>query len=144
MRGDLRGRWAGRILDGWTNRGGYRRVRLYAGGLGSDRYVHVLVLEAHVGPRPGERDEIQGCHVDGDPGNAQLINLRWDSLESNYADQVEHGTAAVGERNGRSKLSDDQREAIERSHEHRNDLAKRYGVDERTIRRIRAGRLEKT
>lgn len=142
MRGTQHGRWIGRVIKGWINRGGYRRVRITHDGATFDRYIHTLVLESHVGPRGGAIHEIQACHWDGDPSNAQLENLRWDSLESNYADQVEHGTAAIGERNGRAKLTADEKEAIMRSHDRHTTLARKFGVDERTIRRVRAEGLK--
>lgn len=52
-------------------------------------YVHLLVLEAFVGPRP---DGLEGCHNDGDPTNNRASNLRWDTPSSNQLDRVKHGT----------------------------------------------------
>lgn len=141
MRGTRGGKWIGRLIKGWTTAAGYNRVRLHAGDEWSDCYVHVLVLESHVGDRSGPMHEIQACHIDGSPANNRLDNLRWDSVEANYDDQREHGTAAAGERHGMSKLTDRERESIARSHAHHSVLAKRYGVDESTIRRVRAASL---
>lgn len=45
--------------------------------------VHVLVLEAYVGPRP---PGMFGCHNDDDPFNNHLGNLRWDTPLSNVED----------------------------------------------------------
>ncbi len=50
--------------------------------------VHILVLEAFVGPRPLG---LEGCHDDGDPANNRLTNLRWDTPSSNAVDRVRHG-----------------------------------------------------
>jgi hypothetical protein len=50
--------------------------------------VHVLVLEAFVGPRP---PGMVCCHGDGDPTNNALSNLRWDTPQANHADRVKHG-----------------------------------------------------
>lgn len=141
MRGTRGGKWIGRLLKGWTNDAGYKRVRVSDGNSKSDAYVQTLVLEAHVSERPGAIHEMQACHIDGSPANNRLDNLRWDSPESNYDDQREHGTAATGERHGNSKLTDSEREAIARSHAHHDVLARRYGVDKSTIRRIRAAAL---
>lgn len=58
---------------------------------GSGRHtvgVHVLVLEAFVGPRP---DGLFCCHNDGDPGNNRLENLRWDTRSANNIDILRHG-----------------------------------------------------
>ena len=56
-----------------------------------NRYVHQLVLETFVGPRP-QGPNIDGCHNDGDPLNNNLTNLRWDSTSENMYDKVRHGT----------------------------------------------------
>lgn len=141
MRGTRNGKWIGRLLKGWTNDAGYKRVRVSDGTSKVDAYVQTLVLEAHVSARPGAIHEIQACHNDGSPANNRLDNLRWDSPDSNYDDQREHGTAAIGERNGNAKLTDHEREAIERSREHHDVLALRYHVDKSTIRRIRVEAL---
>jgi hypothetical protein len=138
MIGERRGRWLGRVLAGRVNEGGYRRIGLYENGQRFDRYVHVLVLEAHIGPRPGSHREFQALHWNGKPLDNRIENLRWGTVSENYDDQREHGTAAVGERHGRSQLTDCEREKILRSHEHRDVLAKRYGVTPNLIRKLRA------
>jgi hypothetical protein len=51
--------------------------------------IHVVVLEAFVGPRPLG---MVACHNDGDPQNNALSNLRWDTQGSNNLDAVKHGT----------------------------------------------------
>jgi hypothetical protein len=55
------------------------------------RFVHRLVLEAFVGPCP---EGMECRHLDGDPANNRLENLRWGTHRENAADQVRHGTAA--------------------------------------------------
>lgn len=50
--------------------------------------VHVLVLEAFIGPRPDGRI---ACHNDGIHTNNQVSNLRWDTYSENLHDQVRHG-----------------------------------------------------
>ncbi|WP_082971209.1 HNH endonuclease signature motif containing protein [Mycobacterium sp. 852002-51971_SCH5477799-a] len=52
------------------------------------RRVHRLVLEAFVGPAPSGTF---GCHLDGDPANNRLNNLRWDTQANNLRDVVSHG-----------------------------------------------------
>lgn len=52
--------------------------------------VHRLVLLAFVGPPATNSAEV--CHIDGNPANNQLANLRWGSSSENKADQVRHGT----------------------------------------------------
>jgi hypothetical protein len=55
------------------------------------RLVHRLVLEAFVGPCP---EGMLTRHLDGDPANNHLDNLRWGTPAENFADSVRHGTAA--------------------------------------------------
>ncbi len=69
------------------------------------RYVHLVVLEAFVGPRP---PGLEACHNDGNKLNSQLENLRWDTHSANGFDCVKHGTHVDnrGSRHGRSKLKE--------------------------------------
>jgi hypothetical protein len=57
---------------------------------GRNRRVHHLVLETFVGRRP---DGLQCRHLDGDPRNNRLGNLKWDTAVANSADKLVHGTA---------------------------------------------------
>lgn len=75
--------------------GGLRRLVLshdrYVVTLGHDdqRYVHHLVLEAFVGPRPDPR--LHGRHLDDDPLNNRLENLDWGTCSDNMHDRVRNG-----------------------------------------------------
>lgn len=81
------------------------KVRLCRGGRAYHRYVHILVLEAFVGPRP---DGLESCHEDGDGWNNAATNLRWGTRSSNREDSRRHGTMLLGERNPLSKLTADE------------------------------------
>lgn len=52
------------------------------------RYVHILVLEAFVSPRP---EGAKGLHWDDDPYNNQVGNLYWGSVQANALDRVRNG-----------------------------------------------------
>lgn len=52
-------------------------------------FVHRLVLEAFIGPCP---DGMQCRHLDGNPGNNFVTNLRWGTSSENNLDKVGHGT----------------------------------------------------
>jgi hypothetical protein len=101
--------------------------------------IHVLVLQAFVGPRP---DGYHGCHWDGDKSNNCLGNLRWATVKENIADQKRHGTFVSGVRNGRSKLTQEQVDQIRSEYRPRQNgygsaaLAKKYGASPTTIKRI--------
>lgn len=53
------------------------------------RWVHHLVLEAFGFPRP---DGLECRHLDGNPANNHLNNLRWGTALENSHDRYEHGT----------------------------------------------------
>lgn len=67
---------------------GYLVVSLSRNGKQVNRYVHQLVLEAFVGPRPAG---MEACHWDDDPGNARLDNLRWGTRSTNAHDRTRNG-----------------------------------------------------
>lgn len=83
-------KWKGRKLKPHPAKaGGYDMVSLRDGG--RDRYVsvHTIVLEAFVGPRP----EGKLCrHLNGDPTDNRLENLRWGTQKENAQDSILHGT----------------------------------------------------
>lgn len=93
----------GGILRGNQTAGGYTSVCLCRYGSKKQYYVHSLVLEAFVGKRPAN---MEVCHGDGDRGNNQLHNLRWDTRKNNHADKIRHGTANRGEKNKTARLSE--------------------------------------
>jgi hypothetical protein len=85
------------------------------------RKVHRLVLEAFVGPCP----EGMCCrHLDGNPLNNRLGNLRWGTGRENWEDKIRHGRDKVGHNHGAS-----------------NGRAKLTGTDVEEIRRLRLAGL---
>lgn len=73
-----------------ARRGGHRFVVLSQGSEDSrkNRYVHSLVLETFVGPRP---EGLVCRHLDGDPNNNELSNLAYGSCAENCHDKIRHG-----------------------------------------------------
>src|SRR5438270_713720 len=63
----------GRIRKPNHHRAGHPFVSLSGHEKKKNRFVHRLVLEAFVGPRP---EGLEGCHNDGSPQNNHLSNLR--------------------------------------------------------------------
>jgi len=82
-------RLKGRVLAATPNDDGYPIVNLARDGAKRVRMVHVLVLEAFVGPRP---EGLEGCHGNGDPQDNRVTNLRWDTHHENMLDGARHGT----------------------------------------------------
>lgn len=58
-------------------------------------WVHHLVLEAFVGPRPVG---LEALHGDGNPANNNVDNLRWGTRRENLYDAVAHGVHGMARR----------------------------------------------
>lgn len=101
-------------------------------------YVHHLVLLAFVGPCP--RGKVVR-HLDGDPHNNNLENLRYGTRRENWDDAVRHGTARRGEKNHNAILTEQAAREIKDSKrvDHKT-LARKYGVALATVNNIRTGR----
>lgn len=121
------------------NRGGHLYVTLCNG---CDKhvhyYVHVLVLQAFVGPAP---EGMECRHFpDRDPTNNRLSNLHWGTYEENRADMAVHDTWARGEQHGSAKLTDVKvraiREKFATGRFSKRRLAREYGVAPKTMNRI--------
>lgn len=81
----------GKILSGFIDDDGYRKVILYKKEKGwksrKTKTVHSLVLEAFSGPRKGRIAR----HLDGNPKNNKIENLKWGSPKENCKDRKNHG-----------------------------------------------------
>jgi len=96
--------------------------------------VHRLVLE--VFDRAAGYEE-QGCHIDGDPTNNALWNLRWGTQGDNWGDSRRHGTARRYH-----KLTEEQVAEIRTRFsggESACSLAPQYGVSDTQIRNVCTG-----
>lgn len=67
---------------------GRRVVSLSRDGKSRYFFVHRIVLEAFVGPRP---PGMECCHFNDDRSDNRLENLRWDTSSSNRLDAVRNG-----------------------------------------------------
>ena len=87
----------------FTNKWGHMGVQL---GRGHKKHIHRLVLETFIGPCP---KGMECRHLDGNPQNNNLSNLKWDTHINNMRDKKMHGTNRYNqcESNGRAKLSND-------------------------------------
>ena len=91
--GGVRRAKSGRLLRGSPNKRGYCTVILYRDRKQHSKSVHLMVLEAHVGPRP---DGLMGCHGPGGQQDNHVANLRWDTQSNNVRDQLKYGTHPSG------------------------------------------------
>lgn len=135
VRSERRYRVSGRIMTPSEAGKGYRKVALCRRGEKPvHRYVHELVLEAFVGPRPASMD---AAHNNGQRDDNNLTNLRWDSRAGNHADKIAHGTMCQGETHGRRKLTAQEVIAIRASNGTLCEIGDRFGVGPMQVRRIK-------
>ena len=122
-----------KLLKYGYNEQGRRSVGLCVGGKVKRFQVHVLVLEAFVGPRP---EGMQGRHLDGDYLNNNDFNLAWGLRSENM---VRNGTSNQGVKHKLAKLRERDVVAIRKSDLGNYVLAKKYGVTGACIYAIRKG-----
>lgn len=95
-----------RILKLQIDIGGYYSVGIYKNEINAHirkvRKVHRLVLEAFVGKCP---PGMECAHLDGNPLNNKLDNLKWCSSKENNSHKKLHGTHRFGERHQSAKYS---------------------------------------
>jgi len=89
-------------------------------------YIHRLVLQAFVGPCP---EGMECRHLDGNPRNNKLTNLKWGTRQENESDKVAHGTGNQGERNGMSKITWEVAEEIRKRYASGKETQKAIGMD---------------
>lgn len=98
--------------------------------------VHKLVAIAFLGDCP---EGMEICHIDGNVFNNAVSNLRYGTHTENIADMVKHGT-----RQKQCRLSPVEVREIRariRNGESDASIAKAFGVSERTIFRVRHGKV---
>jgi hypothetical protein len=131
--------YPGKVLAGGPHPNGYRYVWLCRDAGRKHAYVHRLVLEAFVGPRP---DGFEVCHNDGDGSNNALSNLRWGSKLDNAADRKAHGTHRRGERTYCAKMTEAQVKEARRLHADGakvGALARQFGLRSSSMSQVLSG-----
>lgn len=123
------------IMKTTPNYAGYPVITL--GKERKQHRVHVLMLEAFVGPCP---EGLMGCHKNDTNDDNRLDNLYWGTWEDNCDDMKRNG-ARKGERNGRSKLTDLQVSEIARRR-HAGELLKTL-ADEFGVSLVRVSQIAK-
>ena len=132
--------YTSRPLAGGRDSEGYRRLVMCTGGGRLFRRIATLVCTAFHGPRP------PGAvvrHLDGTRTNDHADNLAWGTQRENMADKVRHGTAQVGEKHGRSILTEAAVRDILPSDATANALAAKHGVATLTVYAVRSRRIWK-
>lgn len=134
VRGFKRGKWTPRKLTRTKKPKDRMTVGLWKDDGLKVRLVHRLVLMAFVGPCP---DGMVACHKDGNPMNNAVGNLRWDTVQANHNDMIEHGTRARGSRHGVAKITEADVPGIRNSPLSHKELAAQFGVSRSLIEYVR-------
>lgn len=126
---------------------GYFRVCLYGNKKPKMKLVHRLVAGTYI-PNPNNLPCVM--HLDDNPTNNSISNLRWATHQENMKDRNSKGRQAKGKRHGSfgkfgethncSKLSNSQRKEICNKYSTGNyryrELSSEYGVSQRQIGNI--------
>ena len=136
-----RGKW--KRLKGWKELSNHLKVTLHNDPLHRLVFIHHLVLEAFVGPRP---QGMETRHLDGNPENNAITNLVWGTRKENVADAVHHGTAVIGHRgqdHNQAILTDHsviEARRLRRSGIPLSKLSSRFGVHSATLQSAICGK----
>jgi hypothetical protein len=146
--GDIRVAANGRVLKQRPRAGdGYLVVDLYEGpnpgAVNRTKRnrktvgVNIVICRTFYGPRPSARHE--AAHNNGKRLDNSMGNLRWATRLENEQDKLYHGTAPLGESNGRSKLFQYQALAILNDPRKAAVIAADYGIGSRAVSKIKKG-----
>jgi len=127
-----------RIMSSIKAKDGHLYIFLYNNGVMVKQWVHRLILMTF-SRQPSDNEE--GRHLNGDPGDNSIKNLKWGTKAENQSDRIRHGTSNRGERSGSAKLTEVQVLEIRQrvGKETLRSLAKEYGVSHTAIRRAAIG-----
>ena len=106
---------------------------------GKVRTVSRLVCEHFIGVPPTPAHEAAHSCGKGNLGCVAKRHLRWATPTENHADKVAHGTTNRGERQGASKLTEDQVIEIRAlcGFISQSVIADRFGIDQSTVSDIK-------
>lgn len=115
-------------------KGGYLAVTLRKPGVQKMAKVHRIVLRAFESNPVG----LPMClHINGDPKDNRLANLKFGAAKENAADRIAHGRN-VSSKSPNARLSDGQVADIRQRRESIAEQAEKYGVSISLIRKVRS------
>lgn len=124
----------GRIMDKVVNKDGYLNVGLSKFDKRKIYRIHRLVAETFL-PNPENKPQVN--HIDNDRKNNNVENLEWVTISENMYHAYRHGDLSKkGEKNGRSKLTEEKVKEIRLKYKNgisRKELSEQYMVSRSTI-----------
>lgn len=127
---------SGRVRKTYTRANGYQAIYLTHGKNRKCLLVHSMVLTAFGGLRPVD----MVCrHLDGNPSNNHVSNLRWGTALENSNDCRTHGRTLTGEKNPHARLTAAAVDSIRKTDRDAAELAVLYCVSRRAINNVRKG-----
>lgn len=117
---------------------GYGCVTIPINGRLKKKYVHALVAEAFIGPRP--RGLVIN-HKDGVRTNNHVENLEYVTHQQNVRHAFEHGLMRIGSRHGQAKLNETlvSQIKLDLSHTSLAEVRKKYQLAHGTLNAIAKG-----
>ena len=100
--------------------------------------AHRLAWEHHNGRELSAEEVVR--HSCDNPRCCNPAHLFAGTQIENIDDRVQKGRSAQGQKNGRAKLTATEARAIYKSGVSVSEMARRYGIDESTVRGIRTGK----
>ena len=120
-----------KILKGGINIHGYHYITLSKNKKLKNYLVHRLVV-LHFINNDDNKPEVN--HIDGNKKNNHISNLEWNTRSENMLHAVDTGLRNIkGEKNGNSKLSEEQVLEIRNSNLTQRELGKKYNVGKTII-----------
>jgi len=128
----------GRVLHGSNGAKKYRLFILYQLSVGTPRYLHDLVAEAFVGPKP---EGAQVRHLDDDPSNNTESNLAYGTPLQNAQDAKANGKIRYAERHAQCVYPSELIARVKASRRQMDSVRAEavFGISARYIREIWAG-----
>ena len=100
--------------------------------------VHTLVCEAFNG-KPRSRKGLHVRHLNGNSRDNRPCNLAYGTPRDNWEDKILVNTATIGEKNGRAKLTNDQRREVYDLYAEgcsQKKIAEQFGVTQGAVSKI--------
>ena len=117
------------------------RVDGYPGAVrfeGRTNCAHNIICEMAHGPAPEKRSHAAHTCGNGSVGCVNPRHLSWKTARQNCADKVAHGTAQIGEKHPRAKVSNDKVKLIRESLKSQRNIAAEFEIAQATVWAIRA------